>query len=53
MDGPPLHLQAARLNPARSAADTLLDTVSCSERFDGLRDSVKASIKALALKYGW
>lgn len=34
-------------------ADTLLDTVSCSERFDGLRDSVKASIKALALKYGW
>jgi hypothetical protein len=24
-------------------ADTLFDTVSCSERFDGLRDSVKAS----------
>lgn len=24
MDGPPLHLQAARLNPARSATDTVM-----------------------------
>lgn len=30
-------------------AEALLDTVSCSERFDGLRDGVKKSIKSLKL----